>query len=105
MSVAADLQQTSSAEAIAADLAAVLRDITAANELVPPDADLVSDSFGAIGLNSVDYLEFVLNIESRLNIDVPDEALMDPALKSVLAWADWLAVNAERLRTPDLAAR
>lgn len=85
---------------IAARLAAILREITAANELVAPDADLLADSFGSIGLNSVDYLEFVLNVENELNIDVPDEALMDPSLRSVEAWAAWLAVNAEDLRTP-----
>lgn len=95
--VAADVPSESE---IAARLAAILREIAAAGGLPASDADLLSDSFGAIGLNSVDYLEFVLNVESELNIDVPDEALMDPSLRSVETWAAWLAENAADLATP-----
>ena len=85
-------------------LAAILGQLTAANEMVRADADLRGDSFGVIGLTSVDYLEFVLNVEAELGIDVPDEALMDPALASVRHWAAYLARHRGALATPLVGA-
>lgn len=85
-------------------LAQILESLCAANEMVRRDADLRTDSFGAIGLTSVDYLEFILNVETELNIDVPDEALMDPALASVRLWADYLARHRDELATPLVGA-
>jgi acyl carrier protein len=52
--------------------------------------DLVDDRFAVLGVNSVDYLEFILNLEHALGIDIPDEAMMDPALNSVRAWSTYL---------------
>ncbi|MEC5323547.1 acyl carrier protein [Aurantimonas sp. A3-2-R12] len=85
-------------------LAQILESLCAPNEMVRRDADLRTDSFGAIGLTSVDYLEFILNVETQLNIDVPDEALMDPALASVRLWADYLARHRDELATPLVGA-
>ncbi|MBB4001902.1 acyl carrier protein [Aurantimonas endophytica] len=85
-------------------LAAILGRLTAANEMVRADADLHGDSFGAIGLTSVDYLEFILNVEAELGIDIPDEALMDPALASVRQWAAYLARHRDELATPLVGA-
>jgi acyl carrier protein len=85
-------------------LATILAQLTAVNEMVRADADLREDSFGAIGLTSVDYLEFILNVEADLGIDVPDEALMDPALASVRHWAAYLARHRSELATPLVGA-
>lgn len=58
------------------------------------ERDLVNDRFAVLGVNSVDYLEFILNVEHALRVDIPDEAMMDPALNSVRAWAAYLADHA-----------
>ncbi len=92
------------ARALEDQLAQILESLCAANEMVRRDADLRTDSFGAIGLTSVDYLEFILNVETELNIDVPDEALMDPALATVRLWADYLARHRDELVTPLVGA-
>lgn len=78
----------------------ILRDITAVREGLPANGSLASSSFASLGLTSVDYLEFVLNIEAALNIDIPDDALLDPSLTSVQTWAAWLSEHADALRTP-----
>ncbi|KIZ38841.1 hypothetical protein OO17_22445 [Rhodopseudomonas palustris] len=80
-------------------LSAILAEIMAVKGGLPEPLDLRT-SFTALDFSSVDYLEFVLNVEADLNIDIPDEALLDPALCSVATWADWLADNAAALRTP-----
>ncbi|MFN3656730.1 MAG: acyl carrier protein [Pseudolabrys sp.] len=81
-------------------LTAILTDITALREGPAAGDDLASSSFSSLGLTSVDFLEFVLNVEAELNIDIPDDALLDPALTSVESWAAWLSEHADRLRTP-----
>lgn len=65
-----------------------LRDVLGANEGDALSADL---DFGAIGMNSVDFLEFVLGIETTFAVDVPDEALIDPKMRTIAAWVDFLS--------------
>ena len=54
--------------------------------------------FGALGINSVDFLEFTIEIEEKLVIDIPDEALANEQLRSIDAWAEYLSTNFDSLR-------
>jgi len=85
-------------------LGGILAEIMAVKGGVPEPFD-PHTSFTALNFSSVDYLEFVLNVEADLNIDIPDDALLDPALYSVATWAAWLASNAAALQTPAIGTR
>lgn len=61
-------------------------------KISPDDVGLDTD-FSELGINSVDFLEFVITLEEELNIDVPDEALTDEAFSSVNAWSAYLYVR------------
>jgi acyl carrier protein len=50
--------------------------------------------FAELGINSVDFLEFVISVETELGVDIPDEALGDPHLRSLEAWAGYLVRQA-----------
>jgi acyl carrier protein len=75
-------------------LTAILGDVLSHGIADLDGRDLVDDRFAVLGVNSVDYLEFILNLEHALSIDVPDEAMMDPALNSVRAWSTYLERHA-----------
>ncbi|MBV8751760.1 MAG: hypothetical protein JO328_02770 [Hyphomicrobiales bacterium] len=91
-------------EALTNRLSGILRQILIARNDLAADRDVASSTFAALGLTSVDYLEFILNVEADLNIDIPDEAMLNPALSSVDTWAAWLADNAASLQTPGIGA-
>jgi acyl carrier protein len=91
---------TASPADLIAPLERVLAGILAAKGGLPDDVDLSSATFTSLDFNSVDYLEFVLNVEADLNVDIPDEAVLDPSLCSVTTWAAWLATHAAELTTP-----
>ena len=63
-------------------------EITTAED-IPPDAD-----FAQLGINSVDFLEFVTAIESEFDVDIPDELLSDRTLISIDDWARYLSEGA-----------
>lgn len=85
---------------LARRLGAVLADILTAKGSAADDVDLAAATFTSLDFNSVDYLEFILNVEAELNIDIPDEAVLDPSLCSVATWANWLAGHEADLATP-----
>ena len=58
-------------------------------EDVAPDAD-----FAQLGINSVDFLEFVTAIEREFDVDVPDELLSERKLISIEDWARYLSQGA-----------
>lgn len=57
-----------------------------------PDLDLDTD-FADLGLNSVDFLEFILEVENQLDMDVPDGALIDQTLHSARTWARFMVAR------------
>ncbi|MGZ3458458.1 MAG: phosphopantetheine-binding protein [Archangium sp.] len=59
--------------------------IRSADEITP-HAD-----FASLGLNSVDILEFVINFETEFHLDVPDEVLANPSMRSLHAWVEYLS--------------
>ena len=71
-------------------LTAILEEVLSHGVADIEGRDLVNDRFAVLGVNSVDYLEFILNVEHALSIDIPDEAMMDPALNSVRVWSAYL---------------
>ena len=72
-------------------LSDILEDVLSQGATDLSDRDIANDSFAVLGVNSVDFLEFVLNVEHDLGLDIPDEALMDPDLNSVRQWATYIA--------------
>ena len=48
-------------------------------------------SFTELGINSVDFLEFVLAVEREFDMDIADEAFTEHALFTLTAWTDYLA--------------
>ena len=72
-------------------LAAILEDVLSHGIADVEGKNLVHDRFSVLGVNSVDYLEFILNLEHALRIDIPDEAMMDPSLNSVRMWSVYLS--------------
>jgi acyl carrier protein len=85
---------------LAERLTTILLDISAAKDGLQANGDLVARSFTSLGLTSVDFLEFVLNVEAALNVDIPDDVLLDPGLNSIETWASWLAEHGDTVRTP-----
>ena len=80
-------------------LTAILEEVLSHGVADIEGRDLVNDRFAVLGVNSVDYLEFILNLEHHLAIDIPDEAMMDPALNSVRVWSAYLSEHAGDLAT------
>ncbi|MGP9811480.1 hypothetical protein ACTZWT_08220 [Rhodopseudomonas sp. NSM] len=81
-------------------LTRILASILEAKGGLPDDVDLSTATFTSLDFNSVDYLEFVLNAEADLNLDIPDLAVLDQSLCSVATWAGWLAAHGDELATP-----
>ncbi|ABD06779.1 hypothetical protein RPB_2073 [Rhodopseudomonas palustris HaA2] len=92
------------ADTLSEALTRILGGILAAKGGLPDDVDLSTATFTSLDFNSVDYLEFVLNAEADLNLDIPDEAVLDPSLCSVATWAAWLAAHADELATPAIGS-
>lgn len=87
------------------DITAVLTGILGAILNLSPaemaDDGIVDADFSALGLNSVDYLEFVLNVERELNVDISDEVLLRQDLKSARTWIAYLQTHWHDMVTPD----
>ncbi len=57
---------------------------------VPLHADLVE-----LGVNSVDYLQFVLAVETAFGLEIPDDVVTDPALLTLDGWVNYLRRDAK----------
>jgi acyl carrier protein len=54
--------------------------------------DIGSDAdFVELGVNSVDYLQFVIAIEQEFDLEVPDDLIASKTLLSLRAWEEYLA--------------
>lgn len=84
---------------ITAKLKELLAAIVSQNEDSPIEsADDVSSNadFAELGVNSVDFLEFVTSLEREFNVEVPDEVLGERSLISLDAWTRYLSEHSSR---------
>lgn len=50
----------------------------------------IGDDLRELGLNSVDFLEFVIMLESTFDIDIPDEFLVENDNTTIQSWVEFI---------------
>jgi acyl carrier protein len=48
----------------------------------------IGDDLTDLGLNSVDYLEFIIKLENTFDVDIPDELLVENENTTIQSWAE-----------------
>jgi acyl carrier protein len=59
----------------------------------PTEQLTVHTNWRDLGINSVDFLSFVLAVEKEFSVELPEEDLGGDALVSVDAWSKYLATR------------
>lgn len=99
--LSADAESTAAGDPtqITVRLKELLAAVLSQNEgsLIESADDVAADAdFAQLGVNSVDFLEFVTSIEREFHVDVPDEVLSERSLISLNAWTHFLLEHPPR---------